>query len=171
MIHHLLQRRTLLILLGLLLALNAGRYWPRKLPGGYLPAWSSPEKSGGSFGDNPFLEPDPAMRQRMEAWLQKLPEEQRKAFKDRMEADRAFFESARALPPDQRTAKIQEHFAENPPPGFGPGDPAAGGDGSGGLPPPPGDLDNGGPIHLPPPEIRRSMDELIANSQGKAGGS
>jgi hypothetical protein len=169
MIRNLFQRHKLMLLLAVLLALTAVRGWPRKHPAAYLTAWSSPRKPGGQPGDDPFPEPNSGMRQRMEAALQNLPKEERKAVEERMKADQAFFESVRALPPAQRAAKIQQHFAENPPPRFGPGDPTAGDAGPGALPPPP-DLESGGPIQIPPPEIRRSMDQLIANSPGKAGG-
>jgi hypothetical protein len=104
------------------------------------------------------------MRQRMEAALQKMPAEQRKAVEERMKADRAFFESLKDLPEDQRRKKMQEHFAENPPPpGFGPGGPGPGGHG--------GDPGNGDPIQLPPPDVRRSMDQQIANSLKQMNGS
>jgi hypothetical protein len=104
----------------------------------------------------------------MELALQTLTPEQRQAFEQRMQADRAFFETLRDLPEDQRRAKMQEHFAKNPPPeGFDPGSmPPPDG------PPPGGPGDNGpgfnGPMHLPPPSVRRSLDQQIANSQRNA---
>jgi len=174
MIRDLFRRHKLAILLAALLALNAVRYWHGKHasdasrgggqsfgPPGVPGSASGPP--GGPGSANPFPEPDPAMRKRVEAALQTMPEEQRKAMEDRMKADRAFFESLRGLPEDQRRKKMEDYFAENPPPsGFGPGAPGAGG---------PGDLESGEPIQLPPPDVRRSMDQQIANSQKPIGGS
>jgi hypothetical protein len=174
LIRSLFRRHKLAILLALLLTLNAVRFWRAKHSseatrgvGRPFGPPGAPGSADGPPGDpgsgNPFPEPDPAMRQRMEAALQKMPEEQRKAFQDRIKADRAFFESLRDLPEGERRKKMQEYFAQNPPPeGFGPGSPGAGG---------PGELENGQPIQLPPPDVRRSMDQQIANSQKKTGGS
>jgi hypothetical protein len=166
MIRNLFRRNKLAILLAVLLALNAVIYWHGKHPSKAFPGgWRSPGPSENADSANAFPAPDPAMRQRMEAALQKMPKEQRKAVEDQMKADRAFFESLRDLTEDQRRAKMQEHFSQNPPPpGFGPGGPGAWGPTGGG----PG---NGDPVHLPPPEARRSMDQQIANSQKRAGGS
>jgi hypothetical protein len=137
MIQELFRRHKLAMVLAILLALNAFRFWNGK-----------------------------AMRQRMEGAWKNLPEEQRTAMQARMQADRAFFESLRELPEDQRREKMREHFDQNPPPpGFDPGFPGGGGPGGG------GDPANGDPVHLPSPEIRRSMDQQIANSQKQMGGS
>jgi len=147
-----------------LLVLTGIRRWPRKHLSGALP----PEPGGTGFSERVspdpggFPQPDPAMRERMEATLQKMPAEQRQTFAARMQADRAFFETLRGLPEEERRAKMEEYFAQNPPPpGFDPGAfPPAGGSGPGGVP---GD---GAPMHLPPPAIRHAMDQQIANSQG-----
>jgi hypothetical protein len=167
MIRDFFRRHRLAILLAALLLLNTVRFWHRKHhPEAFRTASRLPGPPGDPAAANSFPAPDSAMRKRIEAALQKMPEEQRKAVEDRMKADRAFFESLRDLPEDQRREKIQEHFAQNPPPpGFDPGLPGAGGPGGG------GDPGNGDPVHLPPPEIRRSMDQQIANSQKQMGGS
>jgi len=167
MTRNLFRRHKLAILLAVLLALNAVIYWHGKHPSKAFPGgWRPPGRPGTAGSADAFPAPDPAMRQRMEAALQKMPQEQRKVVEDRMKADRAFFESLRDLTEDQRRAKMQEHFAENPPPpGFDPGLPGAGGPGGG------GDPGSGDPVHLPPPEIRRSMDQQIANSLKQMGGS
>ena len=122
------------------------------------------------------------MRARFLASLQQLPTEQRQQVEERMQADRAFFDSVRDLPEQERRAKVAEHMQENPPlqiPGLefagGPGGPpgaAPGGtnggngngegkDGRG----PRGAPDQG---HIPDPSVRRGMDQRIADSQKKA---
>ena len=170
MIGDLFRRRKLAIVLAMLLALNAARFWHGKnAPGGsrgggrVLGPPGAPGADRGGGADHPFPARDAAMRQRMEAAWQNMPADQRQAMEDRMKADRAFFESLRNLPEDQRSKMLQEHFAQNPPPpGFGPGGPKARG---------PGNMENGEPIQLPPPDVRRSMDQQIANSQKGPGGS
>jgi hypothetical protein len=170
MIENLFSRQKLAVVLAMLVALNAARFWHGKpssassrdgrrifRPRGALGT------DGGPGADNPFPMPDPAMRKRMDIALQKMPEDQRKAIEDRMKEDRAFFESLHDLPEEQRRKKVEEHFAQNPqPPGFGPGGPGVGG---------PGDIENGEPIHLPPPDVRRSMDQEFADLQKTPGGS
>jgi hypothetical protein len=160
-------RSSLVILLALLLALTGLRYWPYKraaepdvdfadetLPR-VVPGLDSPP------GD--FPGPDGATRGRMAAMLQKLPPEQRKAVQERMEKDRAVFASVAKLPAEDRRQKIEEYFAENPPPPeLGPGPDIPGGPGGPGGP---GDPGNGGAFAVPPPAVRRGMDAGIANSQ------
>ena len=169
MIGDLFRRRKLAIVLAMLLALNAARFWhgkgsPGASRGGgriFGPP-GAPGADPGRGADNPFPARDAAMRKRMETALQNIPEDQRKAIEDRMKADRVFFESLRDLPEDQRRKKMQEHFARNPPPpGLGPDGPGPAGA---------GDMENGEPIRLPPPDVRRSMDQQIANSQKEPGG-
>jgi len=164
MIRNFSLRHKWAILLAVLLALIALKSWHAKhhseASRGGERGFAPPE-AGSS--DNLFREPDPAMRQRMKAALQNMPQEQRQAVEDRMKAERAFFDSLRDLPEEQRRKMMLEHFAQNPPPpGFPPGGPGGGG---------PGDLDNGEPMHLPPPDVRRSMDQEIANSRKAPGGS
>jgi hypothetical protein len=163
MIGDLSRRRKLALVLVILLALTAARFWHGKVSPGASRAGGRNFGPPGALGVNdPFPEPDTAMRKRMEAALRNVPADQRKTIEDRMKADRVFFESLRDLPEDQRRKKLQEHFAQNPPPpGLGPNGPGSGA---------PGDMDNGEPIRLPAPDIRRSMDQQIANSQGEPGG-
>lgn len=125
-----------------------------------------PDANGGPSG--PGRSGGPPGRERMEEMLKKLPAEQRKVMEDRMAEDRKFFDSIRDLSEEERRQKIQEHFAQNPPP-FSP-------NGDGGPMPPPGSGGGNGPgadpfgkggMHLPPPEARRSMDQQIANTQKK----
>jgi hypothetical protein len=166
MIRDLFRRYKLAILLMALLALNAVRYWHGKHPSEtFRRAGRLPGPPGDPAAADSFSGTDPAMRQRIEAALQKMPAEQRKAVEDRIKADRTFFESLRDLPEDQRREKMREHFAQNPPPpDFDPGFPGPGGQEGGG----PG---SGDPVRLPPPDVRRSMDQEIANSQKNMGGS
>ena len=167
MIQELFRRRKLAMVLAILLALHAFRFWNGKHPPATFPRAGRPgDPPGEPAAANPFPAPDPAMRQRMETAWKNMPEEQRTAMQARMQADRAFFESLRELPEDQRREKMREHFDQNPPPpGFDPGFPSGGGPGGG------GDPADGDPVHLPSPEIRRSMDQQIANSQKQIGGS
>jgi len=98
----------------------------------------------------------------MLARLDALPEEQKTAIQTRMHEDQKFFASVRNLPETERREKLQQHFAQNPPP-FGP-PPGAGG----GPPPGPGPGDGGAP-HIPPPDVRRGMDQQMVNSMKNAG--
>ena len=173
------RENKLAFVLGVLLALLAFRYWPLKhslkefqqprrptdLPG----KSAAPTAQGESPARSPGAGSAPGMRQRLEAELDKMTDAQRKGFSERMKADLEFMESLRDLPEDQRREKMAEHFAQNPPP-FG-ADFDGGGPGSG---PPPflpgeGEGPGNGAIHIPPPAIRRSMDQQIANSQKKLG--
>lgn len=166
---HPVRRYGLPLLLLILLSLTVVRYWPRKGASASFPGRSAAGAARKAGGPQEFAPPDPVARERMEQALQKLTPEQRQAFEQRMQADRAFFDALRDLPEDERRAKMEEHFAKNPPPaGFDPGS----------MPPPPdgappggpgdGPPGFGGPMHLPPPSVRRSMDQQIANSQRNA---
>jgi hypothetical protein len=112
-------------------------------------------------------DPPPEMKAQLEEALQKLPEDQRAAVTQRMSDDRAFADSVKDLPTQERQQKIQEHFAENPPPQIpGMPSPLNGGSGAnGGAGSAPGSW--GGPQsgHIPPPEVRYGFDQQIANSQ------
>jgi hypothetical protein len=171
-----LSRDKLAYMLAILIVLNAIRFWPHKkldaepgfppLPPG-RPANGAPPSPNFNPGD-PSGPPD---RERMEAMLRRLPAEQRKVVEERMEADRKFFDSIRDLPEQELRQKAMEHFAQNPPP-FLPGAdgapmplPSGGGAGGGGTPG--ADFFGKGGMHLPPPEVRRSMDQQIANGQKK----
>ncbi len=104
-----------------------------------------------------------------------MTSEERQAFEERRKADQAFFESIKALPETERRAKMREHMAKNPPPRFPGGPPpdgfvpgsalAGGGDGSG-----QGGPGGDGKVRVPPADVRRGMDQQIANGQ-QAGGS
>jgi hypothetical protein len=161
------QRHKLPIVLGLLLALAALRYSKGRHPSEeFRGAQRTVPSPRGQIGADSPPEPDPGMRQRIEGALQKMSEKQRKSVEDRANADRAFFESLRNLPEDQRREKMEEHFEQNPPPqGFDPGAPGAGGPGVG------GDPHNGDAIPIPPPDERHSLDEQFANSQKMMRGS
>lgn len=158
-------------LLAVLLLANLVTLWPSK----------KAARSGPRPGDVPanFTQgvppaPTEEMRLQLQASLEKLPADQRKQVEDRMQADRAFFDSVRNLPEEERRAKMAEHRQTNPPlqiPGFefagGLGGPRSNtniesrdGDGLG-----PG----GGPGkgHIPDPSVRRGMDQRIADSQRK----
>lgn len=138
-------------------------------------------------GPPPGAQPTEEMRAKLESALAKLPESQRVAIQARMEADKVFFESLKALPEAERRQKMQEHFAQNPPPqipgmermgpppgaGGGPGGPGGSGDGkdsaSSNGPGAEGAKDHApdgsAPSRLPEPSVRRGMDQQIANSQ------
>jgi hypothetical protein len=161
-----LRRYKLAILLLGLLALIALRFRQGKYTSDAFRQAQHPARSpGAAVPADSFVESDPGMRQRIEGALQKLSEDQRKTVEGRMKADRALFESLRDLPENQRREKIEEFFDQNPPPLFDPASPGIGRPGGGGVP------ENGDPVHLPPPEIRRSMDQQMANSQKTMGGS
>jgi len=150
-------------LLVLLLAANLAMNWPSKKSAVQRPLGQPPAPGLSAPG------PTAEMREKFEAALQKLPAEQRLAVEKRMSEDRAFFESVKALPEQERRKKVGEHFAQNPPPqipGFAPGPPPGGGDGAKNGP---GGPDGGpGSGHIPPPEVRRSMDQHIVDSQKSA---
>lgn len=152
-----LRRNKWWLLLAILLLLNLIRYWPLRH------ASSSAAGHGPSADAMQFPQPDAAMQARIDA----LPEDQKLAVEDRMKADRVFFASVQSLPPAERQQKMQEHFAQNPPPmGPPPGGPppGSGGPGDGG----PGDPGNGpfdgGAPHIPPPDVRRGMDLGLVNA-------
>ncbi len=172
------QRRLwIAVLLGLLLV-NLVVHWPWT---GRKVAMDRPP------GPPPGGQPTEEMRTRLESALAKLPESQRVAIQARMEADKAFFESLKALPEAERREKMQAHFAQNPPPqipgmermgpppgaGGGPGGPGGssngtesassnGQEGGGSKDHAP---DGSAPSRLPDPSVRRGMDQQIANSQ------
>ena len=86
-----------------------------------------------------------------------------------MQVERAFFDSLRNLPEQERRKKMEEHFAKNPPPqipGLEIGPPPGAGTGGGGMGGPDGGLQSG---YLPSPEVRRSMDQHIVDSQKNGG--
>ncbi len=154
----------------ILLLSNLILHWPSKKP-----AKMGFPGPGGAPG-----QPSAEMRAQFEEALQKLPEDQRAVVTQRMEDDRAFFDSVKALSEQERQQKIQEHMAQNPPPQI-PGMPAplsspnpgdtngvagapgsAGGAGNGSGGPGGGGPESG---HIPEPTVRHSMDQNIANSQ------
>lgn len=125
-------------------------------------------------GNSPDSPSQPKMRERFEAALQALPADQRKIIETRLAADRTFFDSIRNLPEAERRQKVQQHFAQNPPPQIpgltpispdgttAPGSSEAPGGGPGG----PGHGPESG--QLPPPSARYSMDQHIVESQKAA---
>jgi len=167
------RRFPLAVLLAVLLIIDGIKYWPPRHSGQALAdARNLPRRIPGLpedlRGADAFPEPAAAMRQRLDAMLQRIPEEQRKAIQDHLEKDRIFFASLRNLPEEQRRQKIAEYFAQNPPPpGF---DPTNGGAGIGG-PGGPGGPEDGGAFPIPPPAERRSLDQQVADSQRQMEGS
>jgi hypothetical protein len=165
------------LLLTVLLILNAIRYWPAKHASRAFVGGPPP----GAMGANGFPPPDAAMQARIDA----LPDDQRKAVEDRIQEDKDFFASVQTLPDTERQQKVMEHFAQNPPPpgmpfpgpgggppglgggagGPGPVGPGNGGPGNGG----PGGPGDGGTPRIPPPEVRRSMDQGLVNAMKSAG--
>lgn len=163
------------MLLGLI-SVNLAVHWPwaeRKHEMGRPPG-PPPKGAEGPLSDE--------MRARMESALTKLPEAQQKAIRERIEADKAFFASIKNLSETERRQKMQEHFAQNPPPQIpgvekmgpppgmagDPGKPGEGADSSSGS----GnneakeDAPNGPESNrLPDPAVRRGLDQQIANSQ------
>lgn len=171
-----LSRFKLAYILAILVVLNVIRFWPPKKddaepafpppPAGAAMDGTPPDENAGPGGPG-----GPAGRERTEAMLNRLPAEQRKVVVERMAEDRKFFDSIRDLPEEQRSQKMQEHFAQNSPPSPPNGDgqpiPPPGGAGSeGGNGPGPESFGKGG-MHLPPPGVRRSMDQQIVNAQKK----
>jgi hypothetical protein len=162
-----LRRYGLLSLTILLLIITAVKHWPSK---------STRVGSSAKTAQNPppmppptdgFPPPDPAMQARFENALRQMPPEKRQAIETRMQADRTFFDSVRNLPEDQRRERIQEYFKSNPPlppPDFEPGSVPPP---MGGPPGPPGGGPPNGPMRIPDPAIRRTMDQQIANSQSR----
>lgn len=167
--HH----RKLAFVFSALFILCAVRLWPHKSARTQNPAAPTGTFQTNAPGDGtPPSGPDSAPWQRMNAVLQKLPAQQRKFAEERMRKDQAFFASLRDLPQDQRQQKIQEYLAKNPPqfpPQFD-GPPPTGAPGQNGEHGPGFDDPGQRPMHLPPPEVRHSMDQQIANTQ-KQGGS
>ncbi len=153
------------VLAALLLA-NLITFWPSKKA--TATAASRPGGPADISRDGAPPPPNEEMRARFQASLQKLPAAERQQVEERMQADRAFFDSVRNLPEQERQAKIEEHMKENPPlqiPGLdfvgGPGGPPGSGFGGNG----PGGPGKG---HIPDPSVRRSMDQRIADSQKKS---
>jgi hypothetical protein len=147
-------------LLLLLILANLVIHWPRK-------THSKVNAAGAPHGvqrapDNPPAE----IKAQLEAAVQNLPEDQRAAVTQRMSEDRAFFDSVKDLPEQERQQKTQEHFVQNPPPQI-PGMPSPSDSERG-----PGN-DHGTPVsgegpqsgHIPSPEVRYGMDQQIANAQ------
>lgn len=151
----------------MLLLANLIIHWPGKKH----PAAPGPLGMGGA--------PPPEIQAQIDAAIQKLPEDQRIAASKRMEEERAFFDSVKTMPEQERQQKIQEHFAQNPmpqipgvpspPPGSAPGANGTSTGGNGG--PGPGGGSGGDWMqsgHIPQPEARHSMDQNIVNSQKSA---
>jgi len=172
------QRRLwIAVLLGLII-INLAVHWP----------WASRKHD---MGQPPGPPPNGAegprseeMRARLESALAKLPEAQQKAIRERMDADRAFFDSIKTLSETERRQKMQEHFAQTPPPQIpgmekmgpppgmagGPGGPGEGNNASSssenGNDGAKDNAPNGpGANRLPDPAVRRGLDQQIANSQ------
>lgn len=173
------------LLVGLAIALLIGANfvirWPHGKTSsdkGSFPPGPPPDIAGNSPNSSasPSGSPD-TMRERFQAALQALPADQRKTIETRLAADRSFFDSVRNLPETERQEKIQQHFAQNPPPQIpglaplspdgttAPGSPEGPGGGPGG----PGHGPESG--HIPPPSVRRSMDQHIVDSQKTASSS
>jgi len=161
-----LQRHKWWLLLAVVLVLNAIRYWPVRHAAPGFGAGGPPPGGPGGPGGGAFREPDAAML----AQIQAMPQEQRAAVEQRMREDKDFFASVQNLPETERREKVQQHFAENPPPFGPPGPPGPPPGGAGGGPGGPGGPGDGGAPHIPPPEVRRGMDQGLVNSMKNAGG-
>jgi hypothetical protein len=155
------------VLLAILVLLNVIRFWPHH---------KVQAATGGQAGPQ-FGQPDP----RMQAQIDALPDDQKLAAQNWMSDTKKFADSVQSLPEDQRRQKMQEHFAQNPPPAGmpvpGPGGPPPDGGGSpppGGPPGGPGGPGGaGGPDgsapHIPAPEQRHDMDQHMVNDMKSAG--
>jgi hypothetical protein len=162
-----LNRYKWFILLGILVLLLVIQRWPRH--------HAQPPQFGGP--PRGFPTPDAAMQAKIDA----LPDDQRVAVENWMKDTKDFFASVQNMPQADRWQKMQEHFAQNPPPpGMpfqGPPGPPPGGNGS---PPPggppggpgggggPGGPGGGGP-RVPDPEERHGMDQGLVNAMKAAG--
>ena len=158
------RKHKLTIVLRVLLSIVALRYWQGRRPSDTfrrpLGAVVSP---GGQAGANSLPDPDPGLRWRIEAALQKLADKQRESVEERANADRAFFESLQNLPEKQRREKLEEYFDQNPPPlGFDPGSPSVRGPAAGGGP------TNGGAVPIPSPDVRQ-RDHRVPGLRHDAG--
>jgi len=165
-----LNRYKWWLVLAVLLIFNVIRYWPAKRA-----APAGPPAAGRGFPT-----PDAAMQAKIDA----LPDDQNEAVKDWMQQQKDFFASVQNLPDDQKQQKMMEHFSQNPPPpgmpfrdpggspDAGPdGSPPGGGAGGSGLGEPGA---NGGPPgdgtpHIPPPDVRRGMDQGLVNAMKNGG--
>ncbi len=154
-----LRRHWLLLLFVVALLVNLAIYWPRKGDPAALPGARPPGPPSGLLLD--ASAPDAPQREAaFQAMLAKLPTAQRTAIEERVAADKAFFATLKDLPEAERREKMQEHFAQNPPPPL-PGM-------TDNPPPGPGGPGGGPGAHIPPPDVRREMDRNIANSQRTA---
>jgi hypothetical protein len=159
-------KHKLTILLGAFLSIVPLRFWRGGPSDPFEEAQDLAGMAAGQTDAASLSEPDPGMRQRIEAALQKISEKQRKSIEDRAEADRPFFTSLEYLPEDQRREKLEEYFDQNPPSqGFGSGSPNERFPGGG------GDPANGDPIPIPSPDVRQPLDQHGANLQENARGS
>lgn len=161
-----LNRYKWLLVLAVLLILNVFRYWHRH-----------PARAAGGSPPMAFPTPDAAMQAQIDA----LPDDQRLAAQNWIQGNKDFFASVQNLPQADRWQKMQEHFAQNPPPpGMPfPGPPPGGGGppGPGGSPPPGGPPGGpggpgGGPGGfggVPPPGVRHGMDQGLVNQMKEQG--
>lgn len=161
--------RLLAAVLLVLLAANGVRLWiSHRSAVSAMPGF--PGGPGGPDGPPPF---DDAMQERVTKALEKLPPEQRQPLQERFDAERAFFESVRNLPPAQRRLKMMAHFAQNPPPAelmlaLGPPPGVTDGPGGPGGPPPGAPGADGRTPRIPEPGIRQTLDTQIINAQKNA---
>lgn len=168
-------------ILTILLLANLAVHWPDK---------RTPKAKPGA-GAPPFAGEMPAeMRPQFDEAMKRLPEDQRAVIEKRMVEERAFFDSVKELPDQEKQKRVSEHMEQNPPPqipglpmpplaGAGPPGTASsegGGPGSGQPPGPGGPPGSGGRPdgkggpwsgHVPPPEMRHIWDQNIATSQEK----
>ena len=164
-----LNRYKWFLLLAVLVIFNVVRYWPAKHTAARNPGGGPPMA---------FPTPDPAMQAQIDA----LPDDQRLAVQNWIKDTKDFAASVQTLPQADRWQKMQEHFAQNPPPpGMPfPGPPPGGGPpGPGGSPRPgggpprgpggPGAGPGGGGFGVPPPEQRHGMDQNLVNQMKAAG--
>jgi hypothetical protein len=147
----------LVLLLIVLVGLNVYYFWPTKK----TTQTGFPHPPGGM---PPMGQPSAEMEARIKA----LPEDQQTAIKQRMQQDKEFFASIGNLSDSEKQQKIHDYMSKNPPPaGMFPGGPPGSKDGPGGPPP-------GGPgdtPHIPPPDVRRDMDQHLVDAMKNSSAS
>jgi hypothetical protein len=158
-----LNRYKWFLLLAVLVIFNVVHYWPARRP--------AVARNPGGGPPMAFPTPDAAMQSQIDA----LPDDQRLAVQNWIKDSKDFFTSVQNLSQADRWQKMQEHFAQNPPPPgmpFPGPPPGGGGPGPGGSPPPggppggpggPGSPGGGGWGGVPPPEVRHGMDQGLVN--------
>lgn len=150
------------LLIPALIISNLFLHWP-SVQNGRRP--TAPNHGNGGDSGRDF---EGKIEGKIHAVLEKLPSDQRVAIEQRIQAEREFFDSLRSLPVEERREKAESHFSKIPPvqiPGLELPPPPEENGGPGG----PGDIRDGGPErgHIPPPDVRRGLDQGIVNALRK----